>query len=142
MPEYDYKNVNMLWDEDTDKKNCKHELNVVRKLNQKESENALNFWHCTEHFKHRVYRLESNGIGIGMVAGGFLVDKGHDKGMEEHYVTSTGLVIIRNHDSGKAITILVARPEQVERYFSQLGFCIPSKIVRMAERNRKLKLNY
>ena len=139
MPEYNYSKVNLLWEEETPEKK---EFNVVRKLTQKESENALNFWNVTRHFKERVQRLWSSGMGIGMVASGFLVDKGHENGLEKHYITSTGLIIIRNFNTDKAITVLVARPEQVERYFDALGHVVHSKIVKIAKRNKERRLNY
>lgn len=146
MPDYDYSNVNFLWDMDTTKKKGEKKnhdnFKVARKLTWEESKDALNFWNVTKHFKERVYRLNASGMGIGMVASGFLVDKGHENGMEEHYITTTGLIIIRNHNSGQAITILVARPEQVKRYYDELGHLLPSKILKVAERNRSNRLNH
>lgn len=58
-----------------------------------------------------------NMIGTGTVIKAVKVDKGHINGAEIHKITSTGIVIIYNENSGKLITKLIARPAQIRRYF-------------------------
>lgn len=92
-------------------------MHIIRTLTRNECSNALNFSNRTRHFGERINRLHRTGMGIGKVVSGFLVDKNHENGLEEHYITTTGLVIIRNHNTHKAITVLVARPAQIDRYY-------------------------
>jgi len=92
-------------------------MRIIRTLTRNECTRALNFTNHTNHFSERINRLTRTGMGIGKVVSGFLVDKDHENGLEEHYITTTGLVVIRNHNTHKAITVLVARPAQIDRYY-------------------------
>ena len=116
---------------------------VLRQMKRYEAENALDFISNTRHGKRRVERLVRTGDGIGRTVSGFLIDKGHKNGLEEHFLTSSGLIVIRNHDSGKFVTALVARPGQVRRYYKALGRKAPSFLVEKAFRNASVNhLNY
>ena len=53
----------------------------------------------------------------GNIIDGFIVDKGHKNGAEVHSLTDNGIIIIENFDTGKLITKLVARPNQIKRYY-------------------------
>lgn len=56
--------------------------------------------------------------GDGNVIDGFIVDKGHKDGPEVHSLTDNGVIIVHNLESGVLITKLLARPEQIKRYYS------------------------
>ena len=56
-------------------------------------------------------------IGEGNAIATFTVDKHHRNGPELHTITDTGIIIIRNKRTKKLITKLIARPNQIKRYF-------------------------
>ena len=90
---------------------------------------------CTAHYKNdRKDRIDfiKNVIGMGKVADAFLVDKGHKNGAEIHTVTTNGIIIIWNYHTHKLITLLVARPQQIKRYYIQYNKPIPMDIVNIA----------
>lgn len=51
----------------------------------------------------------------------FVVDKGHPKGAERHCITNSGIIIVYNLNSGKLCTKLLARPQQIKRYYENSG---------------------
>ena len=55
--------------------------------------------------------------GNGKIIDSFIVNKGHKDGIEMHCVTSNGLIVIYNVNTRKLITKLIARPQQVKRYY-------------------------
>lgn len=110
-------------------------MRVIRNIKPNECVHPLDFQDCTLHFKERINRLGRTGMGIGKVIAGFLVDKGHENGLEEHYVTDTGLIVIRNHNTHKAITVLIARPAQLSRYYNAMGMAAPRIINQTARYN-------
>lgn len=57
----------------------------------------------------------------GIMVDGFIVDKGHKKGLEVHSITDKGIIVIHNLNSGKLITKLIARPQQIKRYYESSG---------------------
>ena len=57
----------------------------------------------------------------GVMVDGFIVDKGHKKGLEVHSITDKGIIVIHNLHSGKLITKLIARPQQIKRYYESTG---------------------
>ena len=58
-----------------------------------------------------------NLVGEGRVFARFEVDRGHRNGPEVHTITANAIIIITNKATGKLITKLVARPEQIKRYY-------------------------
>ena len=68
----------------------------------------------------------------------FVVDKGHKNGLERHVITDTGLIIIYNLNSGKLVTKLIARPEQLTRY----RWDVPKSILQLAEWHKSLQYNW
>lgn len=96
---------------------------------------ALDMHNTTYHFMKRVNRIAVSGLGMGTVVRGFIVDKGHENGLEEHYITSTGLIIVRNHRTHKAVTVLVARMGQIKRYFKAMHMFTPDKLLDVAYHN-------
>ena len=56
--------------------------------------------------------------GDGNIIDKFIVDRGHPKGAEIHYITDNGVIIVRNQITGKLVTKLIARPAQLKRYYN------------------------
>ena len=75
----------------------------------------------TNHYKNKRYKREKfinkYLCGDGNVIDSFVVDKGHKDGLEKHCITDTGLIIVYNFKSGKLVTKLIARENQVKRYY-------------------------
>lgn len=77
------------------------------------------------------------------------VDKGHWDGLERHEITDNGIIRIYNETTGKHITDLIARPEQILRYYTQPDAYgehkYPSgiqKVLRLAQEHTELGFNY
>lgn len=76
--------------------------------------------------------------GDGNVIDSFVVDKGHKHGVEVHSITDTGLIIITNKNTNKLITKLIARPDQIKRYYMNSGKSPPKQVLELAEWHRSL----
>lgn len=74
----------------------------------------------TEHYnyerKARHNKIMDN-IGNGHCIATFRVDKGHPNGDELHNILSNGIILIQNERTKKVITELIARPQQIKRYW-------------------------
>lgn len=80
----------------------------------------------------------------GLMVDGFIVDKGHKNGLEVHSVTEKGIIVIHNLKSGKLITKLLARPQQIKRYYESTGREPPSdyeNILKLARLHESLGYN-
>lgn len=92
----------------------------------------------TEHLhsdrRERVRRI-ARDIGFGHPVRQCLVDTGHAAGLEVHVLTNTGIVLVFNAGSGKLVTVLIARPGQVRRYYEPFGEAVPRDILERAYRN-------
>ena len=76
---------------------------------------------------------------------GFVIDRGHKDGLEVHSITDNGLIIIHNLTSGKLITKLLARKNQIKRYYESTGREPPEDyedILRLAELHESLGYNF
>lgn len=51
----------------------------------------------------------------------FVVDRGHPNGAERHCITNNAIIIVYNLNSGKLCTKLIARPQQIKRYYENSG---------------------
>ena len=78
-------------------------------------------------------------IGMGQVIKEVTVDRGHKNGPEIHKVTSTGLVVIYNKRTGIMVTILIARPNQIKRYYTENE--APQDILKLAFEHMKAGYN-
>ena len=58
-------------------------------------------------------------IGEGKIIKIVVVDKGHKNGPEVHKITDNAIVVIYNQRTGKLITKLIARPNQIKRYYEE-----------------------
>lgn len=115
---------------------------VIRQMKRYEAVDALNFNERTIHSLYRKNRLERVEGGVGETVSGFLVDNHHENGLEEHFITNNAFIIVRNHTSRKFVTVLVARPGQIKRYYKALGRVAPKWLVQKAYENFKNHLNY
>lgn len=79
--------------------------------------------------------------GDGDVIDTFEVDKGHKDGMELHSITNTGLIIIHNKETGKLVTKLIARPEQIRRYYKNSKKSPPQWLIDLATWHNDLHYN-
>lgn len=96
--------------------------------------------HYDEHRSEREKFIEEY-IGDGKVIRSFVVDKGHKDGAEIHSVTDTGLIIIRNIYTGKIITKLIARPNQINRYYKNIEQSPPKWLLDLAKEHERLGYN-
>ena len=103
----------------------------------------------THYKEERLIREELiKQIGMGETVAQIIVDRGHAGGAERHEITTTGIIVVYNVKTNKLVTKLIARPEQIERYFTQVdvygynkrpaGY---RKILAIAEEHKALKYN-
>ena len=116
-------------------------MRVYRRLSRSEMGDVLkpNYTlHMLRDRRERIEMLARNGVAICIVCAGFLVDNNHRDGLEEHYITNTGLIIVRNHNTNKLVTVFAARPKQIERYYVAMGHVPPSRVLQVAHYNTKI----
>ena len=99
----------------------------------------------SKHYKSKRYKRERfiNKClhGDGKVIDSFIVDKGHKNGLERHDITENGIIVIYNKNSGKLCTKLVARPQQIERYYHNSGREPPLWLLELCEWHESLHYN-
>ncbi len=99
----------------------------------------------SNHYKRQRYKREKfiNECcnGDGKIIDEFVVDKGHKDGLERHCVTDTGIIIIYNAVSGKLVSKLIARPNQIKRYYSGTDREPPLSLLRLAEWHESMGYN-
>ena len=99
----------------------------------------------TNHYKNKRHGREKfinkRLNGNGKVIDSFIVDKGHTNGLERHDITDTGLIIIYNLNSGKLITKLIARPNQVQRYYKDASRKPPKWLLDLCRWHESLNYN-
>lgn len=101
----------------------------------------------SEHYKSQRYEREKfieEHFGDGCIIDGFIVDRGHRRGAEVHSITDNGVIIIHNLYSGKLVTKLLARPQQIKRYYEYTKRKLPPEyetILELAKLHNKLGYN-
>lgn len=99
----------------------------------------------SRHYKSKRYKrekfIDEHLNGDGKVIDSFIVDKGHEKGLERHDITENGIIIIYNAASNKLVTKLVARPQQVERYYLNSGREPPEWLLSLCRWHEELGYN-
>lgn len=83
------------------------------------------FTDTTRHWDERKARLERMGRNAGDVLYSFVLDRGHGWGMEIHSITEKACIIISNYETEKPVTVLLARPSQILRYWRNLEIPVP-----------------
>ena len=99
----------------------------------------------SKHYKNKRYKREKfinrHLHGDGKVIDSFFVDKGHIKGAERHEITENGVILIYNAASNKLVTKLVARPQQIKRYYKGIGREPPQWLIYLAQYHESLNYN-
>lgn len=99
----------------------------------------------SKHYKKQRYKREKFikkcCNGDGQIIDEFIVDKGHKDGLERHCVTDTGMIIIYNAVSGKLVSKLIARVNQIKRYYIGTNKEPPTSLLRLAEWHESLRYN-
>ena len=89
----------------------------------------------SRHYKNKRYKreklIEKYVNGDGYMIDCFIVDKGHRNGVECHSITDNGIIIIHNLYSGKLVTKLLARENQIKRYYESTGRTPPPEYERV-----------
>ncbi|MDD5980184.1 MAG: hypothetical protein PUC23_03630 [bacterium] len=79
----------------------------------------------SNHYNKQRYRrekfIQKHIFDDGHIIDGFIVDKNHENGAECHSITDNGIIIIHNLQTGVLITKLIARPNQIKRYYEKTG---------------------
>ena len=91
--------------------------------------------HFSEERKGRLENIKKNGISIGTPVSAFLCNTGHPNGNEVHTVTNSGLIFIENETTGKLVTVLIARPGQLYRYYHGVNKWVPKYLKDIAYDN-------
>lgn len=87
---------------------------VIRELKQfivKENTNHVLERAERDRIANQLIKIEN-----GKICKIMLIDKGHANGLEVHVIYNNGVVKIYNYDTGKYITVLIARYNQITRY--------------------------
>jgi hypothetical protein len=98
----------------------------------------------TNHFNdrgNRVERINKKINDFGEPVYSFIVNCGHMNGKEVHTITEKGIIIIQNLITKNIITILIARPGQIVRYWKGLNQELPQNDDRFKLIMRFCKLN-
>lgn len=96
----------------------------------------------TLHFYERMQRYAvAQGIGLGTPVKSFLVDTNHPNGLEIHTITNTGIVFIQNEQSKKLITLLIARPQQLKRYYQATNQFCPKYLLDLGYKHYLMEAN-
>ena len=99
----------------------------------------------TNHYRNKRYKRENfinkHLCGDGNVIDSFIVDKGHKDGLEKHCITDTGLIIVYNLESQKLVTKLIARPQQIKRYYKDDDKTPPRWLLELCEWHNSLNYN-
>lgn len=72
----------------------------------------------------------------------FWVDRGHKNGAELHVITEDSIILIFNEKTKKLCTVLIARPGQIERYYSAIHEETPTELIVRARLNKWIEENY
>jgi len=78
-------------------------------------------------------------IGLGKIAKQCRVDRGHRNGAEVHIITTTAIILVFNARTKKLITKLIARPNQIKRYYPE--GTAPQFLLDLAYEHTKLHYN-
>ena len=97
----------------------------------------------SEHYRtereSREYLIDF-GIGFGHVVDDFVINR-HKDGPEIHILTSTGVIVIKNYYTNKIVTKLIARPQQIQRYYTNVGEKAPAWLLTIAKQHNRLGYN-
>ena len=102
----------------------------------------------SEDALHRFRRSERVSLATkllcqekGRMKQAFHVDRHHPKGPEIHWVYSNGIIAITNALTKRLITVLIARPGQVARYFKAIDAPVPQDVIEKCREHFELGYN-
>ena len=93
--------------------------------------------HLLNDRNERLAKIINTLGGFGEPIDSFIVDTGHPNGYEIHTICSNCVIIIQNERTERLITALIARPQQIKRYYSNLNIPIPSIIYKVLDKCRE-----
>lgn len=96
--------------------------------------------HMSEKRKER-FKLAKKYNNDAPIDRTFLVDKGHRDGPELHSVSKNAVIYIINANTKRFITVLFARPNQVDRLYKECGLNLPEEIYERALYYQKNGIN-
>lgn len=99
-----------------------------------------NHYRNTRNKRERLIQQYCNGDGC--MIEGFVVDRGHKHGTEVHSITDTGLIIIHNYRTNRLVTKLIARPQQIARYYKSKDVQPPRYLMELAQWHQDMMYNY
>ena len=90
---------------------------VVSKTQTREVSNLISTIHFGYERTERLNKVLDIIGGYGKSLNSFIVDTAHPNGNEVHTITDNGIIIIQNERTNRLVTILIARPNQIRRYY-------------------------
>lgn len=92
--------------------------------------------------KRKREKIITKVIGdCGNIIDSFEIDRGHKDGAEIHSITDMGIIIIRNKETNKLVTKLIARPHQITRYYKDVDRNPPKWLLDLCKWHRDLHYN-
>lgn len=99
----------------------------------------------SNHYKNKRYKREKlineHLNGDGKVIDSFIVDKGHVNGVERHEITDNGIIIIYNNRTNVLVSKLIARPNQITRYYKNANREPPQWLIELCKWHQSLNYN-
>lgn len=117
-------------------------FNVLSKIPVVDISNIINTQHYSSERMQRKSKVIELIGGYGTPLYSFIVDTMHPNGNEIHTITDKGIIIIQNEHTKKLITILIARGQQIKRYFNNIIPIEVFKIINLAEEHQLKGYNY
>lgn len=117
-------------------------LTVISQIEVVNINNLINTKHNSNDRIKRTNNIINILGGYGKPMYSYIVDTNHPNGYEIHTITDNGIIVIQNEQTKKLVTCLIARGNQIKRYF--INDIIPievMKIVNIAEEHRKKGYN-
>lgn len=109
---------------------------VIRQMKRFELENALDMVNVSYHSKTRMYRVNAVNRPLGKCFAGFVVRD--ERGIADHFITNTGIVLIRGHENNMLITIKIPTANSASDYWKQLDRKAPSFLIKEVKKNRSV----
>lgn len=99
----------------------------------------------TNHYKNKRYKREKfineHLCGDGNIIDSFIVNRNHPNGEEIHELRDNGLIIIYNKNTGYLITKIIARENQIKRYYSDSEKEPSKQLLNLARNNERKGFN-
>lgn len=100
----------------------------------------------SKHYKtqrnEREKFIEEHLGGDGSLVDKFTINRFHPDGEEIHEIRDNGLIIIFNKNNGRLITKLIARRNQIEKYYKNSNKLPPQWLLDLAEIHETNGMNY